>query len=151
MNIGFVAIKTHRLNADAHPLRRGSSGAAGTDVAYVGDRPLIVFPGQVVMVPTGWAFELPDHICMKILPRSGISTKRFLRPANTPGLLDPDYRGELFVAIENFGEDRRTIQPGEYIAQVTFEPFYKPMFQIVDKLSATERDDGGFGSTEARG
>lgn len=150
MNVGFVNIKTRRLNANAHPLRRGSSGAAGTDVAYIGATPLTVYPGQVVMVPTGWAFELPDHVCMKILPRSGMSTKRFLRPANTPGLLDPDYRGELFVALENFGDESRIIQPGEYVAQVTFEPFYKPMFQIHDELSDTERGDQGFGSTEAR-
>ncbi|MDC8457841.1 dUTP diphosphatase [Marinobacter sp. DS40M6] len=150
MNIGFVGIKIRRLHPDAHQLRRGSSGAAGTDVAYVGNHPLIIHPGQVVKVPTGWAFELPDHIAMQILPRSGLSTKRHLRPANTPGLLDPDYRGELFVALENFGNDVQVIEPGDYVAQLMFTPFYKPLFQVENKLEETERGDGGFGSTEER-
>ncbi len=151
MNIGFVQLKIRRLHNFAHPLRRGSSCAAGTDIAYVGAVPLTIHPGQVVKVPTGWAFEVPDNIAMQILPRSGTATKLKLRPANTPGLVDPDYRGEVFIALENFGNDTRLVQPGEYVAQLMFTPFYKPMFQIQDELSDTERGDGGFGSTEERG
>ncbi|ATN93263.1 deoxyuridine 5'-triphosphate nucleotidohydrolase [Marinobacter phage PS6] len=150
MNIGFVGIKIRRIHSDAHQLRRGSSGAAATDVAYVGDEPVRIFPGQILKLATGWAFELPDHIAMQILPRSGLSTNCFLRPANTPGLLDPDYRGELFVALENFGDVPKTIRPGDYIAQIMFTPFYKPLFQVENKLEETERGDGGFGSTEER-
>lgn len=151
MSIGFVGIPTRRLHPDAHQLRRGSDAAAATDVAYAGVAPLAIHPGQVVMVPTGWAFAVPDNIALQILPRSGLATKRFLRPANTPGLLDPDYRGELFVALENFGNDVQTIVPGDYVAQLMFTPFYKPLFQIENDLGKTERGDGGFGSTEERG
>lgn len=151
MMTGHKNISIRRLHPDAHPLRRGSSQAAATDVAYVGDKSIVIHPGQVVKVPTGWAFAVPDQIAMQVLPRSGLSTKRFLRPANTPGLLDPDYRGELFVALENFGNNVARIDPGEYIAQIMFVPFYKPLFQIENVLSDTERDDGGFGSTEERG
>lgn len=151
MSIGFVGIPCRRVHPEAHPLRRGSSQAAATDVAYVGDDPVRIFPGQVLKLATGWAFQVPDNIAMQILPRSGLSTKRFLRPANTPGLLDPDYRGELFVALENFGESPQVIEPGEYIAQLMFTPFYKPLFQIENVLQETERGDGGFGSTEERG
>lgn len=151
MRLGFVNMKVRRIHPDAHPLRRGSSGAAATDVAYVGDAPLTLYPGRVLKVPTGWAFEVPENIALQILPRSGLSTKRSLRPANTPGLLDPDYRGELFVALENFGNDVQVIQPGEYIAQLMFTPFYKPLFQIENMLEETERGDRGFGSTEDRG
>lgn len=151
MNIGFVGISCRRVHPDAHQLRRGSSQAAGTDVAYCGEKPVVVHPGQVVKLPTGWAFAVPDQIAMQILPRSGLSTKKGLRPANTPGLLDPDYRGELFVALENFSNEVRIITPGEYIAQLMFTPFYKPLFQIENVLQETERGDGGFGSTEERG
>lgn len=151
MSIGFVGIKVRRVHSEARQLRRGSSGAAATDVAYVGDAPLTIHPGQVIKVPTGWAFEVPENIALQILPRSGLSTKRFLRPANTPGLLDPDYRGELFVALENFGNDVQTIEPGEYVAQLMFTPFYKPLFKVENMLEETERGDRGFGSTEERG
>lgn len=88
---------------------------------------------------------------MQVLPRSGTATKKGLRPANTPGLVDPDYRGQVFVVLENFGNDAQMIYPGDYIAQLMFTPFYKPMFQVEDELSDTERGDGGFGSTEERG
>ena len=150
MNIGFVKIKTRRLHSDAFPIRRGSSGAAGADVAYAGDESLIIYPGEVVNVSTGWAFQVPENIAMQILPRSGTASKLKLRPCNTPGLLDSDYRGELFIALENFGEQSQKIEPGTYIAQIMFTPYYKPLFQVHDELDDTERGDGGFGSTEER-
>jgi len=151
MNIGFLSMKVRRLHPGAHPLRRGSSQAAAADVAYVGDERLTIHPGQVVKVPTGWAFQVPDNVALQVLPRSGLSTKRKLRPANTPGLLDPDYRGELFVALENFGNDTQVIDSGEYVAQLMFTPFYKPLFQIENKLEETERGEKGFGSTDEKG
>lgn len=152
MITGHKQISIRRVHPDAHQLRRGSSQAAATDVAYCGEKSIEIYPGQTVKIPTGWAFAVPDNIAMQILPRSGTATKRQLRPANTPGLLDPDYRGELFVALENFSVNEvRIIKPGDYIAQIMFVPFYKPMFQIENVLSETERGDGGFGSTEERG
>ncbi|KAE8546168.1 dUTP diphosphatase [Marinobacter nauticus] len=151
MNIGFVGISCRRVHPDAYPLRRGSSQAAATDVAYVGTQQLDIYPGCVAKLPTGWAFAVPDNVGMLILPRSGLSTKSGLRPANTPGLLDPDYRGELFVALENFSNEIRCVSPGDYIAQLMFTPFYKPLFQVENVLQETERGDGGFGSTEERG
>jgi len=146
----FVRMNIRRVVASAPSLSRGSSHAAATDVAFAGDEPVKIHSGEVVKLSTGWSFELPVGIGMLILPRSGLSTKKFLRPANTPGLLDPDYRGELFIALENFGDVPRTIEPGDYIAQLMFVPYYKPLFQIEDSLSTTERGDGGFGSTEER-
>lgn len=151
MMTGHKQISIRRVHPDAHQLRRGSSGAAGTDVAYVGNTTLDIYPGCVAKLPTGWAFAVPDNVGMLILPRSGLSTKGGLRPANTPGLLDPDYRGELFIALENFSNEVRCVSPGDYIAQIMFVPFYKPMFQIENMLEETERGDGGFGSTEERG
>jgi dUTP pyrophosphatase len=151
LNIQFLKLKVRRLNSDASPLRRGSSQAAGTDIAYCGKEVIQIFPGEVVKLSTGWAFEVPGNVAMQVLPRSGTATKKGLRPANTPGLVDPDYRGQVFVVLENFGNDAQMIYPGDYIAQLMFTPFYKPMFQVEDELSDTKRGDGGFGSTEERG
>ena len=150
MNPQFLQIKVRRLNPNAQPLRRGSSQAAGTDIAYTGEQVIQILPGEVVKLSTGWAFEVPDNIAMQILPRSGTATKKGLRPVNTPGLVDPDYRGQVFVALENCSNDAQMVYPGDYIAQLMFTPFYKPMFQIQDELGETERGDGGFGSTEER-
>ena len=151
MNIGFVGIPTHRVNPDALPLRRGSSQAAGTDIAYTGKQVIQILPGEVVKLSTGWAFEVPDNIAMQILPRSGTATKKGLRPVNTPGLVDPDYRGQVFVALENCSNESQMVYPGDYIAQLMFTPFYKPLFQVHDELDDTERGEKGFGSTDEKG
>lgn len=149
-----IPVKVKRKHPNAHDLRHGSTSAAAYDVAYCGEDAIQLFPGQEYTFGTGWAFELPENVGMLVLPRSGTSRKQKLRPMNTPGLLDADYRGELFLAIEHFGRlgysQPVTINPGDYIAQIMFVPHYKAMFQITDDLSKTERGEGGFGSTEQR-
>lgn len=152
MFANHIHIKVKRLDKDAHPLRRGTSGAAGTDVAYLGDKDIVLYPGETIKISTGWAFELPSNVGMLIIPRSGMACKNKVRPMNTPGLLDSDYRGELIIALEHFGrfgkDDSVTIKPGDYVAQLMLVPFYKPMFNITDTLSETKRGSGGFGSTD---
>lgn len=146
-----LPINVEKLRPGASELRRGSSGAAGIDVAYCGDKPVHLWPHEVFKFTTGWAFEVPPGIAMLILPRSGLSTKVGLRPVNTPGLLDPDYRGELIVALEYRkpdGQARVTVNPGDYIAQIMFVPFLVPMFRYNTPLSKTERGTDGFGSTD---
>lgn len=153
--MSFKPMNITRLKEGALALRRGSSVAAATDVAYCGNYPVLMYPGDRKKLPTGWAFEMPADVGMLILPRSGLSTNHSLRPENSPGLLDPDYRGELFIALEHYGrpgvDQPYEIQPGEFIAQLMFVPYYTPMFNITNVLTRTERGDGGFGSTEARG
>lgn len=134
----------------------GTCGAAAFDVHYCSDDPgfnesdIVLRPGSVVKVGTGLAFELPLNLAMLILPRSGLATKERIRPANTPGLLDSDYRGELFIALENCGVNDFRIGDGQRIAQILFVPIARPLsFEVVDELTSTERGDGGFGSTGA--
>lgn len=147
-----IPVKIKRTNPDANPIRHGSSGAAAYDIAYCGQDSVQLFPGQEYKFPTGWGLEVPDNVGVLILPRSGTARKDKLRPMNTPGLSDPDYTGELFLAIEHFGRPGYsqpvTVKPGDYIAQIMFVPHYKAMFQVVDELTETERGEQGFGSTE---
>lgn len=150
--MNHLPINVKRLSEYAKELRRGSSGAAGIDVAYCGTEPVQIWPREVKLLSTGWAFEVPPGVAMWILPRSGLAVKKGLRPINTPGLLDPDYRGELMVALEHTrppGHPMELINPGDYIAQIVFVPFFVPMFRYAQGLSETERGDGGFGSTGA--
>lgn len=136
-----------KVSEKAIPLKLGSTGAAAYDVCYAGEYSVFLQSGGVHKCPTGWAFELPEGTAMLILPRSGLATNDRLRPANTPGLLDHDYRGELFVALENFGKIGQTIEPGQRIAQVMI--VHAPRMQMleVSDLSSTERGNGAFGST----
>lgn len=125
----------------------GSEKAGAYDVCYSGEESVLIRPDGVKKLETGLSFALPDHMAMLILPRSGLATNSRLRPANTPGLLDADYRGELFIALENFGLLGQTIEPGQRIAQIMFVPRYSPEFIVSATLPETIRGNGGFGST----
>ena len=91
--------------------------------------------------------ELPNGTFGAIFARSGLATKKGLRPANCVGVCDSDYRGEYIVAIHNDTDEMMTITAGERIAQLIVMPFVAVEFNIVDKLTETQRGNGGFGST----
>jgi len=140
------------LSGHAKAPEMKTDGAAGYDLYAATSRPITLTPGETVMVPCGFSIELEENTAAFVLPRSGIASKRNLAPANTPGLIDSDYRGEVMVALRNKGAVQQTIVAGERIAQmVVIEVPYMPMevieYESEDELSATERDGGGFGST----
>ena len=141
MNVKF-------LNEYAKVPTRGSAYAAGYDLYAAIDKPIIIFPGDTVSVTTGLAMEIPEDYFGAIFARSGLATKRGLRPANCVGVVDADYRGEVIVAIHNDSDKIQQIEPGERIAQMVFLP-YRVMgdFEVVDELNDTTRGAGGFGST----
>ena len=82
-----------------------------------------------------------------IFARSGLASKRGLAPANKVGVVDPDYRGEIMVALHNHSNETRTIENKERIAQIVFLPYEKANFILSELLEETKRDVGGFGST----
>lgn len=141
MNIKF-------LNEYAKVPTRGSSCAAGYDLYAAIGEPVTIFPGTTVPVTTGLAMEIPEDFFGAIFARSGLATKRGLRPANCVGVVDADYRGEVIVAIHNDSNEAQQVLPGERIAQMVFLP-YRAMgnFEVVDELNDTTRGAGGFGST----
>ena len=133
------------LNDLAKMPTKGSKYAAGYDLYAATDYTIDIAPHSTVKIGTGVAIELPPYMMGLIFARSGLATKKGLRPANCVGLIDPDYRGEYIVALHNDTDEMMSIEPGERIALLA--PFYDVGFEKVDELSETERGEGGFGST----
>lgn len=126
---------------------RSTPGAAGYDMCACLEVPVTIYPGETVMIPTGISMEIPLGVAGLIFPRSGMASKRGLAPANKVAVIDPDYRGEIFIALLNHGKVHQVIQPGDRIAQMLFVPYFAPELEEVDTLTETMRGAGGFGST----
>lgn len=135
------------LNDLAKMPTKGSKYAVGYDLYAATDYAIDIAPHNTVKIGTGLAIELPTYMAGLIFARSGLATKKGLRPANCVGLIDPDYRGEYIVALHNDTDEIMSIEPGERIAQLVFTPFYSPELERVDEISETERGANGFGST----
>lgn len=136
-----------KLNENAKVPTYGSWDAGCCDLYAAIDRPIAIAPHTTEKIGTGLAFELPRGTFAAIFARSGIATKRGLRPANCVGICDSDYRGEYIVALHNDTDFVQYIQPQERIAQMTLLPYIYMNFHKIEELSNTERGDGGFGST----
>ncbi len=120
-------------------------GAAGMDVRAASEHELQ--PGETVLVATGFALELPDGLEAQIRPRSGLALKHSLTLLNSPGTIDPDYRGEIHVILTNLGQHPFTVKRGERIAQIVFARFERVELREQDELSESTRGTRGFGST----
>ncbi|BEH10423.1 MULTISPECIES: dUTP diphosphatase [Geobacter] len=121
--------------------------AAGMDLCADVDADLVLEPGDRTLVPTGIAIALPDGFEAQIRPRSGLALKHGITLVNSPGTIDPDYRGEIGVIIINHGADAFVVRRGERIAQMVFAPFVRAELLDVHELDETARGDGGFGHT----
>ena len=138
------------LDARLHeqPPHYATPGAAGLDLRACLKESIVVEPGQTVLVPTGMAIHLADPgLAAMILPRSGLGHKHGIVLGNLVGLIDSDYQGELMVSVWNRGQLAFTLNPLERIAQLVIVPVLQVGFNIVEDFSATERGEGGFGST----
>ncbi|KAB2877930.1 MAG: dUTP diphosphatase [Pseudorhodoplanes sp.] len=126
-----------------------SAGAAGLDLlaAVPADRPLTIAPGVFASVPTGIAIALPTGVEGQVRPRSGLAARHGVTVLNSPGTIDPDYRGEIRVILINHGAVAFVVTRGMRIAQLVITPFVSVNFEIVDALDDTTRGDSGFGST----
>lgn len=142
-----MKIMIKKLKENAIIPTKGSEKSAGYDLYACIENPILISPHETVMVGTGVAMELPNGTFGAIFPRSGISTKRGLAPANKIGVCDSDYRGEYMIALHNHSNETQWVNPGERIAQLILMPYVNINFKEVDKLDDTKRGDGGFGST----
>ena len=140
-------IKVKKLNEFAKLPTRGSEYAAGYDLYAATNQIIDIVPHSTIKVGTGLSFELPTGTFAAIYARSGIATKRGLRPANCVGVIDSDYRGPVVVALHNDTDEMQNIEPGERIAQMILLPFVEMSFNEVDELSDTVRGTGGFGDS----
>ena len=142
-----MVIKVKKLDPRAQLPQRGTAGSAGADLRALCDRPVSIAPHETVLLSTGLAVEIPEGYAGLIFARSSLGTKRGLAPANKVGVIDPDYRGEIKVALHNHSEEEQTVQPDERVAQLVVVPFLPAVYEEADELSDTARGEGGFGST----
>ena len=139
-----------RVNGDARNVPSyQSAGAVGADLRAALREDLILAPGARALVATGVRLEIPPGFEAQVRPRSGLAVKHGLTVVNAPGTIDSDYRGELAVALINFGAEPVRIEPGMRIAQLVVAPVVRADFVVVERLSDSGRGAGGFGSTGA--
>lgn len=140
-------VAIHLLREGAVAPTYGSAEAAGADLYACLEAPVTIAAGETVLIPTGVAMAIPAGLVGLVYARSGLATKRGLAPANKVGVIDSDYRGEIFVALHNHGAAAQTVENGERVAQLVLTPYVTAAFQAVDSLDETARGAGGFGST----
>lgn len=140
-------MKIKLLSPKAKIPTQGTVGAAGWDLYAAIETPVIIKSGENLPVPIDIAMEIPEGYVGLIYPRSGLACKQGLRLSNGVAVIDPDFRGCVVVSLYNDSDRTRVITPGERIAQFILQKVEDPKFEIVNILSETKRDTGGFGST----
>jgi dUTP pyrophosphatase len=143
-----LEVRFRRLegNPDLPLPSRATSGSAGFDIRSE-EADLRIAPGEIRLVRTGFALELPEGIECQVRPRSGLALRHGITLPNSPGTIDSDYRGELQVILQNLGPEAVTIARGDRIAQLVFARYETPRIEEVRELSESDRGGGGFGST----
>ena len=136
-------------NPDLPLPQRATAHSAGYDVRSA-EPDLELKPGEIRPVSTGLVMELPRGMECQVRPRSGLAARFGITLPNSPGTIDPDYRGELKVLLQNGGSEPVVIRRGERIAQLVFARFEAPEVVEAESLSETIRGQGGFGSTGTR-
>ena len=135
------------LRPDAVMPRYANEGDAGCDLVAA-ESCTIKAGGGRAMVATGLAIAIPEGHGGFVLPRSGLATKHGVTLSNSPGLIDPGYRGELKVALVNLDpEHDYEVHKGDRVAQLVVVPFAASDFQVVEELPSAVRGAGGFGSS----
>ncbi len=143
-----LKILDQRLGKDFPLPKYATPGSAGLDLRACMDEPLMIAPGETVLINTGLAMHIDNPaMAATILPRSGLGHKHGIVLGNLVGLIDSDYQGPLMVSCWNRGQTAYTVEPGERIAQLVIVPVLKARFEVVDEFEATERGEGGFGSS----
>lgn len=142
-------VQLARLRPNARLPIYATEGAAGLDLSACLDEEIELAPGAFAAIPTGLAMALPPGYEAQIRPRSGLAARRGVTVLNSPGTIDSDYRGELKILLINHGEAPFIVRDGERVAQMVIAPALQAKLHEVsiESLDATERGEGGFGST----
>jgi dUTP pyrophosphatase len=140
-------LEVELLHPTARLPARTRAGDAGYDLRTLAGFELA--PGARHTVGTGIALALPPGVAGLVLPRSGLASRHGVTTLNSPGLIDPNYRGEVKVVLHNAGGETYTARAGDRIAQLLLVPFCAPSPARVDALPAGPDDRGaaGFGSS----
>jgi dUTP pyrophosphatase len=125
----------------------GTEYAAGMDIGAAVDTPVVLMPGERMLIGTGLAVAIPHGLEIQVRPRSGLAVKHGITIINSPGTIDSDYRGEIKIGLINLSNSPFTISRGDRIAQLVVAPVVRCTISTAQKLDTTERGDGGFGHT----
>lgn len=142
-----VSIGWQRLHPGAIMPAPMSELAAGMDLCAALEAPRVLEPGDIALIPCGFAMALPPGYEAQVRPRSGLAVKHGIGMPNAPGTIDADYRGEVKVPLINLGRAAFTVEPGMRIAQMVIARVERARFVALESLDATARGAGGFGST----
>lgn len=144
-----ITVKVKRLaGGEGLPLPvRMTEDSAGFDVAAAVAQALVLQPGEIRLVPCGFAIAIPRGYEAQVRPRSGLASKHGITMINSPGTIDSDYRGEVRVPLVNHGKSAFTVERGMRIAQMLILPVPAVKLVEVAELDSTARGKGGFGHT----
>lgn len=125
----------------------GSKYSAGMDIYCSNEEDIIIGPGQVKTINTGLRMEIPEGYFGAIYPRSSAGIKLRISLANSTGIIDSDYRGEIVLALVNNGDKDLIVKKNDRLVQMVIQPYVKANILLVDSLEDSERGQGGLGST----
>ncbi len=140
-------LKIMKLREGAIIPERKTNGSAGYDLCACMTEELVLQAGEIAILPTGLAAEIPEGYAGMIFTRSGLGVKHGVHVANGVGVIDSDYRGEIHVGLRNSSKEAYTLAPNERMAQLILLPVFTPEIEEIFSLTETERGTGGFGST----
>lgn len=140
-----IQIRRLRNNPDLPLPGYKTEGSSGMDIRAAVDGYVILNPGEVKLIPTGFAMSIPPGYEGQIRPRSGLALRHGIGMVNSPGTIDSDYRGEISIIMVNWGMKPFTINRGDRIAQMIIGKVYRADFVDSDSLDSTLRGAGGFG------
>lgn len=126
---------------------RMTEHAAGFDLPAAVAGPTVLAPGEIRLIPCGFAMAIPHGYEAQVRPRSGLASRHGITMVNAPGTIDSDYRGEVHVPLINLGPAPFVIERGMRVAQMVVLPVPPVQIVEVDELDETERGAGGFGHT----
>jgi dUTP pyrophosphatase len=147
LDIALDQFHVRLLHPAARPPARTRRGDAAYDLRCA--EGFSLWPRERDTVPTGVAVALPAGLAGLVVPRSGLAARHGISLVNSPGLIDPNYRGEIRVVLVNHGDARFEARAGDRIAQLLLVPFASPDACVVDDLppSPDDRGENGFGSS----
>ena len=144
--VQFTWLEPER-SSDLDLPRYHSELASGMDIAAAVDEPLVLGPGDIALVPTGFAVALPPAFELQVRPRSGLAIRHGITVVNAPGTIDADYRGAIKVGLVNLSRSAYTINRGDRVAQMVLAPVSQARLEVAVSLDETGRGGGGFGHT----
>jgi dUTP pyrophosphatase len=147
LDIALDELQVRLLHPAAQPPARTRPGDAAYDLRCL--QGFSLWPRERATVPTGVAIALPPGVAGLVTPRSGLASRHGISLVNSPGLIDPNYRGEIRIVLVNLGDARFEAHAGDRIAQLLLVPFVAPDVAVVEELppSPDDRGEHGFGSS----